>query len=188
MSVLVFLLALALGSQAENVCVEAKSLMKKDVANGFPLLVFEAGFAVLEVHIKNDSTEAFSIDLEELQVFSKKGKEIERALPTDIAPKLMKFYTGGSVGIHGEAYSGYPRRPTQAEMDRSPTIGTASTVGKVSATKGQEIRALLESFELNSGTVAPGEEAGGYVYLKSKKSGNKLNGGYLQLDAVRGDF
>jgi len=182
MHVLVLLLALAVGSQAENVNVEAKSLMKKDIANGFPLLVFESDFAVLEVHIRNDTSEAFDLDLEELKVFSDKGKAIERALPADIAPKLMKFYTGGSAGVHGEGYYGYPRRPTQAEMDQSPTVGTPSTVGKVSATRGQE------SFELTSGTVAPGEEASGYVYLKSKKSGNKLNGGHVQLNASRADF
>jgi len=188
MNVLVLLLALAVGGQADIVNVEAKSLMKKDVADGFPLLVFETDFAVLEVRIKNESSEAFSIDLEELKILSEKGKKIERALPTDIAPKLTKFYTGGSAGVHGEMYSGYPRRPTQAEMHRSSTVGTPSTVGKVSASKGQEIRTLLESYELTSETLSPGEEASGYVYLKSKKSGNKLNGGHLQLDGVRGDF
>ena len=188
MNVLVLLLALVAGSQTGNVNIEAKSLTKNGTAEGFPLMVYEMGFAVLEVRIKNDSSDAFSIDLEELKIFSENGKKIDRALPTDIAPKLMKFYTGGSAGVHGEGYYGYPRRPTQPEMDRSPEIGTPSTVGKVSASKGQEIRALLESFELTSGTVAPGEEVSGYVYLKSKKSGNKLNGGHVQLDASRADF
>ena len=85
-------------------------------------------------------------------------------------------------------YSGYPRRPTHAEMNRAPTVGTPSTVGKVSASKGQEIRSLLESFELTSGAVAPGEETSGYIYLKSKKSGNKLRGGHILLNTVRADF
>ena len=185
---LILLLAVVVGSQAGNVSIEAESVTKKNTADGFPLLVYETGFAILEIRIKNNSLEAFSIDLEELRVFSEKGKEIDRALSTDIAPKLVKFYTGGSAGVHGEMYSGYPRRPTQAEMNRAPTAGTPSTVGKVSASKGQEIRSLLESFELTSGIVAPGEEASGYIYLKSKKSGNKLSGGHILLNILRADF
>ena len=185
---LILLIALVAGSQAGNVSIEAESVTKKNTADGFPLLAYETGFALLEIRIKNNSSEAFSIDLEELKVFSEKGKEIDRALPTDIAPKLVKFYTGGAAGVHGEMYSGYPRRPTQAEMNRAPTAGTPSTVGKVSASKGQEIRSLLESFELTSGIVAPGEEASGYIYLKSKKSGNKLSGGHILLNTLRADF
>lgn len=188
MNALILLLALVTGSQGGNVSIEAESVTKKKTAAGFPLLVYETGFAVLEVRIKNSSSEDFSIDLEKVKVFSEKGKQIDRALSTDIAPKLTKFYTGGSAGVHGEMYSGYPRRPTQAEMNRAPTVGTPSTVGKVSASKGQEIRSLLESFELTSGTVAPGEETSGYIYLKSKKSGNKLSGGHLLLNTVRADF
>lgn len=188
MHFLVFLLTLASGSQAEEVSLYARSLMKKDVTTGFPLQVFESGFAVLKVRVKNDSAEEFEVDLGRLRIFSERGKEIERAFPTDIAPKLVKFYTGSSGRVHGEAYSGYPRRPTQAEIDRSPSIGTPSTIGKVPASKGQEIRAQLESYELQARTLEPGEEIGGYIYLKSKKSGNKLAGGYVQLDEITAGF
>lgn len=95
---LILLIALVAGSQAGNVSIEAESVTKKNTADGFPLLAYETGFALLEIRIKNNSSEAFSIDLEELKVFSEKGKEIDRALPTDIAPKLVKFYTGGGGG------------------------------------------------------------------------------------------
>jgi len=160
--------------------------MKKDLPNDFPYQMLIKGFAILKVTIRNGSDEEWSFNLDETRVFSKKGKRIERALPTEITPKIVELYTRTSKGIHTEGYAG--GRPTTYEMSRAPTVQSAPGVRTVSAGIGQEIRELVESFEIRDAVIQPGESITGYYFLKSKESGKKLSGGRFQAGTLEAVF
>ena len=167
---------------AGEVEIEVESVLKKDLPDDFPFLMLNKDFAVLKITIRNHSQENWNFKLEETQAFSKKGKKIDRALSTDITPKIVEMYTKTSRGVHSEGYIG--GRPANYEMSRAPTIQTAPGVRTVRASIGQEVCALVESFEIKDKDLAQGEEISGYYYLKSKKSGQELAGGKFKAGSL----
>ena len=105
------------GGGSEHV-LNSGSLNRQDLPEHFPYQLLSEGFAVLEITLKNESNENWSVRVEDLKVYSNKGKQISRALPTDITPKILKYYTG-IVG-----YEGHPQaRTVREEIYKERTIG-----------------------------------------------------------------
>ena len=183
----------------KGVFVEVKSLLKKDLPRGFPFQVFQEGFAILGVVVRNDSSASFRIDPAVMEARNHKKKRIKRARSTDITPKIVKYYRAGQMGTHRRIYSegqdprygrqdprygrqtpsygGDPRR-----TGRVVDVGGGSQPGVVNAGAAQQVRALLEEYEIQPRTIAAGESVEGFFYLKSKKSGRKLTGQLLLSD------
>ena len=178
----------------EGVFVEVKSLRKKDLPRGFPFQVFQEGFAILGVVVRNDSSASFHIDPEVMEARNHKKKRIKRARSTDITPKIMKYHRAGQMGNQGGIYSGgrSPQDPRYGGQDprygrgtrtvRTVDIGGGSQPGVVGAGAAQKVRALLEEYEIQPRTIPAGESVEGFFYLKSKKSGRKLSGQLLLSD------
>ncbi len=181
----------------KGVFVEVTSLRKKDLPRGFPFQVFQEGFAILGVLVRNDSSADFHLDPEEMEARNHKKKPIERARSTDITPKIMKYHRAGQIGTPGgihtrstspvqdPRYGGQdPRYGRGANRTRGRTVdvgGGGSTPGVVGAGEAQKVRALLEEYEIQPRTIPAGETVEGFFYLKSKKSGRKLTGQLLLL-------
>lgn len=162
--------------------VNVVALQKKDLPDGFPARVLEEDFAILQITIQNRMPESEVVNIEDLEVFDQKKKRIERALPTDIAPKLVKFYQGNPARLHGEASIGGGRQwgPIGAHRGPNPYRLPESGSRQIPATLGQDLRELLEKYELKPSLIGSGETVEGFYYLKSKKQGQELNGSTLQ--------
>lgn len=171
--VISFLLLLA-AQQVGEVAFTVSSVKRSELPDDFPYQMLGEGFAILELKIENHSSEPWVFRPEEVEVFEGGKKKLDRALPTDIAPKLMKFYRGSQRGIYGEGYSG--GRPTHQEWEQAPTVEPGASTGTVSVGVGGSLRAILEHYQVQEIGLAPGETAEGFFYLKSKKSGGKLSG------------
>ncbi len=181
----------------EGVFVEVTSLRKKDLPRDFPFQVFQEGFAILGVVVRNDSSADFHLDPEKMEARNHKKKPIERARSTDITPKILKYHRVGKMGTQGgihtrSTYPGQdpryggqdPRYGRRGNRTRGRTIdvgGGGSGPGVVSAGAAQEVRALLEEYEIQPRNIPAGETVEGFFYLKSKKSGRKLSGQLLLL-------
>ncbi len=172
--VLMSLLLLSATPQVEEIGFTVSSVKRSELPEEFPFQVLNEGFAILQLKMENRSSEAWTFRPEEVEVFEGKGKKLDRALPTDIAPKLMKYYRGSQRGIYGEGYAG--GRPTTQEWGQAPTVEPGKIPGTVSAGVGGSLRAVLEHYQVQEVNLAPGESAEGFLYLKSKKSGGKLSG------------
>jgi hypothetical protein len=175
----VVLLMTATAGAAEGVVFEADSVMRRDLPDDFPLHLLDAGFAILRIRLENHTSEAVEFELERIEAFTPRRRRLERALPTEIAPELVKYYRSGSPGVHGEGYSGWPRYPTDAHRRRQPGVATAP--GSIDAGAGTRLRETLERYEVKSAVLGPGQSLTGFYYVKSKDSGQKLVGGSLKL-------
>ena len=176
---LISLLLLSAAPQVEEIAFTVSSVKRSELPDDFPFQVLHEGFAILNLQMENRSSEAWTFHPEEVEVFEPKGKKLDRAVPTDIAPKLMKFYRGSQRGIYGEGYSG--ERPTTQEWEQVPTVEPGVSSGTVSVGVGSSLRAVLEHYQVQEVNLAPGETAEGFFYLKSKKSGGKLSGSSLRF-------
>ena len=176
---LISLLLLSATPQVEEISFSVSSVKRSDLPDDFPFQVLNEGFAILKLKMENRSSEAWTFRPEEVEVFEGKGKKLDRAVPTDIAPKLMKYYGGSQRGIYGEGYAG--GRPTTQEWEQASTVEPGKSPGTVSAGVGGSLRALLDHYQVQEVTLAPGESAEGFFYLKSKQSGGKLSGGSLRF-------
>jgi hypothetical protein len=174
---------------------QVTSMRRQDMPNDFPYQIFQEGFAVLEVRITNQSGEAQQILPEEIKVFGPRKKELKQAQSTEVAPRLLKYYVR-SGGIHpsvyGDARRGYPypADPNRAryESQNETTVGVPGQAGKLDAGTGSELRSKLEEYRLKSVSLEDGGEVHGYLYVRSKKSGAGLSGGYIVVDGQRFGF
>lgn len=170
------------------------SLRRQDLPDGFPNQVFEEGFAVLEVHITNRSGQDLRIEPDRIEIFNARGKGLKTAQPSEMAPRLVKYYVRGGTGsgvVHGEARSGYPYPPdpNRARYESVRTIGPpAGDAGHVDAGTGPALRAELEAHQLKATLLEAGAELQGYLYIKSKKGGPALAGGYIVTEGQRFGF
>jgi hypothetical protein len=184
------LLSVLVGIQGDvpaGVLIEAVSVQRKDLPNDFPFRIFDQGFAILNIRVENRSEEDWHLEVEKIHAYDPKGKELDPAVHTEITPKLMKLRSGGgTAGIYGQGSSDVYRRRHPAHAHPMPTVtgGVDTGVGTVSAGKAQEIRAILERYEIHSAVLKPGEATEGYYYLKSKKSGRALSGGRVEVAGV----
>ena len=179
MKVLLISLVLLSAPRVEEITFTVSSVKRSELPDDFPFQVLNEGFAILKLKMENRSSEAWTFRPEEVKVFEGKGKKLDRAIPTDIAPKLMKYYRGSQRGIYGEGYSG--GRPTTQEWEQVPTVEPGVSSGTVSVGVGSSLRAVLEHYQVREVNLAPGETAEGFFYLKSKKSGGKLSGSSLRF-------
>ena len=178
-ALLISILLLPAPPQIEDIAFTVSSVKRSELPDDFPFQVLNEGFAILQLKMENRSSEAWTFRPEEVEVFEGKGKKLDRGLPTDIAPKLMKYYRGSQRGIYGEGYAG--ERPTTQEWEQAPTVEPGKSPGTVSAGVGGSLRAVLEHYQVQEVNLAPGETAEGFLYLKSKKTGGKLSGGSLRI-------
>ncbi len=169
--------------------------MRKDLPNDFPFQVFDAGFAVLRIRFVNQSGAPVQLDPAAMEVYSPKKKQLKTAEPTEIAPKILKYYHGsGPVPLHGDVTYGNPYpssypNPNIAHargMSRSGTVNPGA--GKLDAGTGPALRDKLEEYRLKPVTVEPGGEVEGFIYLKSKHSGHALAGGWVVVDGQKVGF
>ena len=170
------------GGGSEHV-LNSGSLNRQDLPEHFPYQLLSEGFAVLEITLKNESNENWSVRVEDLKVYSNKGKQISRALPTDITPKILKYYTG-IVG-----YEGHPQaRTVREEIYKERTIGVRTGQPMVSLDTVEGLRNTLETYQLRDSVIAPGETLKAFYYLKSKKSGNQLKGGWVIFQGIKAGY
>ena len=158
------------------------SLIRKDLPDGFPFQALFDGFAILKVEIQNDSGENRQLDLEGLRILDPKGRELERASPFDVTPKIVKYYRGNQRGIFGEGYAG--GQPTPQEWERVPTVSPRSSGTTYSIETPKRIRATLEHYELKPGEIPAGDTFQGLLYVKSSEVGNKLSGSIVIFGAL----
>ena len=172
----------------KGVFVSAASLVRRDLPDDFPYQVFHEGYAVVRVQVRNASTAGFSLAPERMTVHDPKGKTLKRVSAAELTPKMVKYYQGGGGGpgvslrtsAGGPVFN--PRRRPYGE--RTTTIGGGGP-GIIHVGKVKELRELLERYEIQTLTVAPGQTVEGFFYLKSKKSGNRLIGGQVRLPGNR---
>ncbi len=176
---LISLVLLSAPPQVEEITFTVSSVKRSDLPDDFPYQTLDVGFAVLKLKMENLSSQAWTFRPKDVEIFEGGGKKLDRAVPTDIAPKLMKFYRGTQRGIYGEGYSG--GRPTTQEWEQVPTVEPGRSPGTVSAGVGGSLRAVLEHYQVQEVNLGPGETAEGFLYLKSKKTGGKLSGGSLRI-------
>ncbi len=170
-------------------------MRRQDMPNDFPYQMFQEGFAVLEVRLTNRSGEARQIQPDEIGIFASAKKKLEQAPTTEIAPRLLKYYVrsgGVHPSVYGDARSGYPypADPNRAryESRNETTVGVPGQAGKVDAGTGTELRSRLEMYRLKPGDLEVGGQVHGYLYVKSKKSGAALSGGYIVVGGHRFSF
>lgn len=174
----------SIGAIGDSVEVEATVIERKHLPDHFPFQLLDVGFAIVEVKVSNTGNQVLDFDASTVKVFEKKGKELEVPPMTEIVPKLIKFYRGTRLGIHGEArygYPGYSRIPGRPGVVPGPTISPNPDAGSISVSLADELREKLEAQQLQSALLEPGTSVEGYIYLKSKKSGRKLLGGFVQV-------
>lgn len=178
-ALLISVLLLPAPPQIGEIAFTVSSVKRSELPDEFPFQVLYEGFAILNLKMENRSSEAWTFRPEEVEVFEGGGKTLDRAVPTDMAPKLMKYYRGNQRGIYGEGYSG--GRPTTQEWEQVPTVEPGKSSGTISVGVGSSLRAVLEHYQVQEVNLAPGETAEGFFYLKSKKSGGKLSGSSLRF-------
>lgn len=183
---LLMLFALPSFSLAQDLEIRAHSLRKADLPDDFPFQVLQEGFAIVRVKLENATGADLPLDLSSLEIRKPGGKTLKRADPTEIAPKLMKYYRGGNARFLGEAHVG--RRPTAPELQRSPSVGADVNAGSIDVSTGTRLRTILQSFQLPESTLPPGESVEGFVYVRSKKSGTHLRGGSVQLGESKAEI
>ena len=165
---LVVILLLRSQGMAQTVDLESASLRRQDMPDDFPYQLTNEGFAVLRIRLVNHSEESLELKVDEIEVYNQKGKRIERALPTEITPKILKYYTGIT------SYGGY------REERSSERIVSMDTV--------EGLRKDLERHQIEDTQLAPDETVGGLYYLRSKKSGAKLSGGWVIVNGIRAEY
>ena len=178
----VFVLAALLLSaplQAQDVTATVQSLKKSDIPDGFPFQVLDQGFAIFEIKIENHSSEIWTLQSDQVTAIDPKGKTLKRATVSEITPKVLKLYRGNMRGIYGEGYSG--GRLTTQQWEDVPTVSPTAGPGQISVGRAQELRALLEHYEIHTAEVDPGTLYRGFLYLKSKDTGRRLSGSTVKL-------
>lgn len=195
MWLLILLLSGAGAPTQTDVAIEAQSLSRRDLPEGFPYDTLHEGFAVLQIRIANRSQEPFQFDPGSFEVRENGKKKRKRARSTDITPKLMNRYSARTIGASGEIFVGgrlppsAPGRvPDQRDLQRNPPLGPGGGgAGTVSIETVRLIRESLEKAEIQPATVAPGDTVEGLFYVESKKAGAAFKG-EVRLDTLRALF
>lgn len=190
-SLLTSLLTQASDPTINEIAAEAKFLNRVDLPGDFRFPLLELDFAVLRVRLENNSSETWSFKDEELEIRDPGGKLLQKALLTEIVPKILKsdVYKRSNRAVHGQVGNRYPAGHPGIYGNPyaygGARLGSPSGAKVVSATQAQEIRDVLEEHQVRSKTLAPGEILEGLVYLRSKKSASQLTGGVLRLGKAK---
>jgi len=154
--------------------LKARSLAKPELPLGFPMEVLDAGFAVIEIIVKNKKDSAVQLRPDRILIRGTNKKKLSRVSPKKIIGKLKKFFRG-QYGIEREVYTGSSLPPPG---DYQGDTGGAGILGPVL----NQILVILKGYQLKGGSLEKGELIQGYIYVKSKKWGPSLSGGRAQLD------
>ena len=165
-------------SSPNNLCgqeleLKARSLAKAELPLGFPMEVLDAGFAVIEITLKNNRDSAVELRPDRILIRSANKKKLSRVSPEKILAKLKKFFRG-QYGMERDVYTGSSLPPPGGKND----LGGAGILGPVL----NQILVILKGYQLKGGSLEKGELIQGYIYVKSKKWGPSLSGGRAQLD------
>ena len=172
-------LALAWSLYGQDMELKARSMSKDDLPIGFPTEILDAGFAVIELTIINKGESSMEVSPDRVLTWSPKRKRLSRVLPSKILPKMMKFYRGRN-GIDGNIYTGSSLPPPPGG---NPGYATAGSMAKsYAAVAVQQIRVILNGYQLKKGSLAGRESMQGYIFVKSKKQGAELSGGKVKMD------
>lgn len=168
------------------VSIDGKFLKRSDLPDDFRFPLLELDVAVLRLNVENNSDQAWTIKPEEVEVTDPKNKPLAKALPTEITPKIMdsKQFKRSNRNVHGSIGTGYPAGiygpygpPPRVPITTIPDAGP----GSVSVDTAGKIRAVLETHELKTTTLAPGEKLEALIYLKSKKDASELSGSTIRV-------
>ena len=179
-----------LASQTGSVTFQASSLNRGDIPDDLPWPMLYKGFAVFRITIRNDSPHSWRLHPEAIQVQDKKRKTLKRATSAQVTPEVMKFYSAGGRRINAEAHAGVStwedkpgeqRPPATRRIPLTPTSAPNPSAGTVSASLAQELRSILEHYEVKEVEVPAGGTYEGLLYVKSKKFGNKLSGSVIRF-------
>jgi len=172
-------LALAWSLYGQDMELKARSMSKGVLPIGFPTEILDAGFAVIELTIinKGESLKEVSPDL--ILTWSPKKKRLSRVPPSKIIPKMMKFYRGRNR-IGGDIYTGSSLPP----RGNAGGATAGSRARSYSVVAVQQLRVILEGYQLKEGSLEGGESIQGYIYVKSKKRSAQLSGGKVELAQI----
>jgi len=173
-------LSLWLQAPPPDVKVEAYFLSMHRLPPDVDYSMLNSGFGVLYLKSRNDSSNPVPLDPDASQLSDPKNKVVPRAVPTEIAPKVVDKWSGGksnlSVG-QGRYIDPYGRR-----WSTGPEVAIGRDEAKVvQAGKGQQIREILERYQLKKADLKPGEEIEVLLYFKTKKYPLDFVGSKLQL-------
>ncbi len=173
-------LSLWLQAPAPEVNVEAYFLSMHRLPSEIDYSILNSGFGVLYLKIRNDSKVALSLDPDAAALSDPQNKPVARAIPTEIAPKVVDKWSGGKSNVsvgQGGTMDPYGRR-----WSTGPQVSMGRDDAKVvQASKGQQIREVLERYQLKKAELQPGEEREVLLYFKTKKYPLDLAGSKLTL-------
>ncbi len=170
-------LALAWSLYGQDMELKARSMLKGTLPIGFPTEILDAGFAVIELTIINKGESSKEVSPDTILTWSPKKKRLSRVLPSKIMPRMMKFYRGQNR-IGGDIYTGSSLPPG----GNSGGVTAGSRARSYSVVAIQQLRIILEGYQLKKGALEGGESIQGYIYVKSKKRGVQLAGGKVEID------
>ncbi len=182
------LLALSGGAQAQTgeVTLEARFLEKADLPKEFDFPVLELDFRVLRLLVRNGSGEAWEVPAE-LLLEDPRGKPLKRVTPAEMTPRIVeskRFLASrrrsGSSSAGVITLPRHPSRPYPPPYPQRRSAGPAH----VDAGAGQQVRETLQRRHLAPGRVASGETLEAFVYVRSKKDREKLEGSRVQLGTM----
>lgn len=174
-------LILAWSLHGQDMDLKARSMSKDYLPIGFPTEILDAGFAVIELTIINKGESSMEVSPDRVLTWSPKRKRLSRIQPSKMLPKMMKFYRGRS-GIDGDIYTGSNLPPPPGGNPGDATAG--SMARSYSAVALQQLRVILNGYQLKKGSLAGGESIQGYIFVKSKKRGAQLSGGKVAMDQI----
>ncbi len=173
-------LSLWLQASPPDVKVEAYFLSMHRLPAELDYSILNSGFGVLYLKIRNDSNAPLPLDPDAAALSDPKNKLVARAVPTEIAPKVVDKWSGGKSNVQtgqGRYIDPYGRR-----WSTGPEVSIGRDEARVvQASKGQQIREVLERYQLKKADLKPGEEIEVLLYFKTKKYPLDFVGAKLQL-------
>ena len=157
--------------------MKGRSLAKAELPLGFPMEVLDAGFAVIEITVKNKKDASVQLRPDRILIRGPNKKKLSRVSPEKILAKLKKFFRG-QYGSEREVYTGSSLPPPGDSQGEIRDVGGAGILGSVL----NQMVVILTGYQLKGGSLEKGEFIQGYIYVKSKKWGPRLSGGRVQLD------
>ncbi len=173
-------LSLWLQAPAPEIKVEAYFLSMHRLPAEVDFSLLNSGFGVLYLKIRNDSKALLPLDPDATALSDPQNKPVARAIPTEIAPKVVDKWSGGKSNVSVE--QGGTMDPYGRRWATGPQVSVGRDEAKVvQASKGQQIREVLERYQLKKAELQPGEEIEVLLYFKTKKYPLDLAGSKLTL-------
>jgi hypothetical protein len=157
---------------------QARLLSRRDLPPDLNLPFEETGFAVLRITVRNRQEQELTIDPAQIRILDPKGKVVPQAEPTEVVPKLVK--AGGFRPQVNAEVGGY-RGPSFGRPYTGVGASTGGGVGVVDIAHVERIKSAVTTHQLKPTSLAPGEQMEGFLYLKTNKKPDELNGSRVLL-------